>query len=116
MNRTYSVILAASAALAGGLAAAALARPDSLRCAQRTVAGQIRMGAKWAGSCLADVHTQLSRIETQLQNTSSEFTQRLAEIGRSVAEKYRSGESSVQENWELDRLDIARDLPRLPRH
>lgn len=116
MNRTYSVILAGSAALAGGLAVVAMVRPDSLRDARRTISGQIQMGTKWAGSCLSDVQSQLSRIEAQLQNTSSEFAQRLAEVGRSAAGPQSSGSSTREPSWELERGDIARDLPRIPRH
>ena len=115
MNRTYSIILATSAALAGGLAAAAWARPDSLRGAQKTISGQLWVHTRWAGSRLADVQEQLFRIEAQLQNTSSEFAQRLAEAGRSAAEQYLPDDPLRRENWDLDRRDIARDLPRLPR-
>jgi hypothetical protein len=115
MNRKYSVIFATSAVLAGGLVAVVLAWPDSVCVAQKAVSGQVRARTRWAGNRLADVQDQLSRIETQIQNTSSEFAQRIAEAGRSAAEQYLPDDPLRRENWDLDRSDITHDLPRIPR-
>lgn len=112
MKRNTNWIVTAVAAFAGGYLAGMLFAPQSGRDLRRSIASRASEPAHWMEGRLHEIERQLSELERELRATSAEFGDRLREATQRAVSHY------VPENpepWRVERSEVTRELPGLPR-
>jgi len=115
MGKGIAAVFSAALAFGAGIIAGMLFAPDSGAENRKKLGKQIRSYSDSIEHQLEDVEKTLSRAEKQVLETGKELKSRVKEAATRVKDQIGTEVSSVTSQWEMDRSDIAKDLPKMPK-
>lgn len=122
MGKGFATILSAALAFGAGLATGMLVAPRSGAESRRKLGEQLKSYSENLEKQLNDVEDSLSKVEKQVVETGQALRSRVREAATRVrdrAEDVRSrggdGAEATPDKWDMDRGDLAHDLPKMPK-
>ena len=115
MNTSQTLLLTALTSFVGGFLAGLILAPASGEESRRRLARSAEDSTRWLGDRVKDLEVQLTAIEEQLQASGAQLGERLREAAQQAADPYVPGLADEDEDWEMSRKEIAKDLRRMPR-
>jgi len=126
MGKGFATVLSAALAFGAGLATGMLVAPRSGAESRRKIGEQLKSYSENLEKQLNDVEDSLSKVEKQVVETGQALRSRVREAAtrvrdrvEDVAEEVRTrggdGAEATPEKWDMDRGDLAHDLPKMPK-
>ena len=115
MGKGIAVVFTAAVAFGTGVVAGMLMAPESGEQNRKKLGAQLRSYTDSLEKQLREVEKNLSKVEKQVVETSNELRSRVREAASRAKEELagETGDGSTQ--WEMNRSDLAQDLPRKPK-
>lgn len=122
MEKGFATVLSAALAFGAGLATGMLVAPRSGAESRRKLGEQLKSYSENLEKQLNDVEDSLSKVEKQVVETGQALRSRVREAATRVrdrAEEVRTrggdGAEVPADKWDMDRGDLAHDLPKMPK-
>ncbi len=112
MGKGLAVAFSTAVAFGAGMVAGMLMAPESGEENRKKVASQLRAYTDRLEKQLNEVEENLSKVEKQVVETSNELRTRVREAAARAKEQIVS---DGPEPWEMERADVAQDLPKMPK-
>ncbi len=115
MAKSLAVVFSATVAFGAGIVAGMLMAPESGEKNRKRIAAQLRAYTDRVERQLSEVEKSISKVEEQVVETSNELRTRVRDAAGRAREQITGdvGDSAAQ--WEMDRNDLAQDLPKMPK-
>lgn len=115
MSKGLAVVFSTAVAFGAGVVAGMLLAPGSGEENRKKLAAQLRTYTDGLEKQLNEVEKNLSKVEKQVQQTSNELRTRVREAANRAKDQFVGESEREGSSWEMNRTDLAQDLPKMPK-
>jgi gas vesicle protein len=115
MGKGIAVVFTTAVAFGAGVVAGMLMAPESGEENRKKLGAQLRTYTDSLEKQLREVERNLSKVEKQVVETSNELRTRVREAASRAKEEIVGVDDGSPTQWEMNRSDLAQDLPRMPK-
>lgn len=115
MSHNQTSLLVALAGFAGGFLAGMVLAPEPGLRVRRQIGLQLQAQCSALERAMRSMEAQLDALERQLHASGDQFAARMRTLADKATEQYLPNPDLTEEEWDLQRKELHRDLPGLPR-
>jgi gas vesicle protein len=115
MGKTLSIVFTAAASFGAGLVAGLLFSPYSGEENRRRLAAQVKAQTANLEAKVKELESTMESLEKQIVESGRDLKVRVKGAASKAFEQYVPSVPDDDNSWDLERSDIASDLPRMPK-